>query len=152
MKRSAVLAFILSLLACGGADKKVEKKAEKVTVEFRLAETEPAEGLTEMTIHDSGEKFYIHDKVLMNNYDIQFALPIVWEGKSVVELTFTEAGKVRFAMLTKENLERRIGILIDGELVMAPTIKAPILEGKAIIEGNFSEEEAHRIADGITSK
>ncbi len=102
-----------------------------------------------MTIPGSEEKFYVRDTVVMSNYDIQRALPIVWNGKSVVELTFTPAGKVRFAMLTKENLGKRIGILIDGKLVTAPIVEAPILEGKALIDGDFSEEEAHRIADGI---
>ncbi len=147
MRKFACLIIILFLFGCGSPEKKEEMGMVKV--EFHLAETEPAEGLTEMTIPDSGEKFYIHDKVLMNNYDIQLALPILWDGKSVVELTFTEAGKVRFARLTEENLGKRIGILINGKLVMAPTIKAHILEGKAMIEGNFSEEEADRIATGI---
>ena len=147
MKKVACLIVILFLFGCGSPEKKEEMVMVKV--EFRLAETEPAEGLTEMTIPGLEEKFYLHDKVLMNNYDIQFALPFLWDGKSVVELTFTEAGKVRFARLTEENLGKRMGILIDGKLVMAPMIKAPILEGKAIIEGNFSEEEADRIATGI---
>lgn len=147
MKRIAFLIIILFVCGCGSPEKEAE--VEMVKVEFCLAETEPAEGLTEVTLSSSGEKFYLHDEVLMSNYDVQIAFPVVWEGKSVVELTFTEAGKVRFAMLTEENVGKRIGILVDGELVSAPIVRAPITEGKAIIAGDFSEEEAHQIAAGI---
>jgi len=147
MKKVACLIIILFLCGCGSPEK--EPEMQKVKVEFRLAEAEPAEGLTEMTLSTSGQRFYLHDEVAMSNYDIHIALPLVWEGKSVVELTFTEAGKVRFAMLTEENVGKRIGILVDGELVSAPIVRAPISEGKAIIDGDFSEEEAHEIAAGI---
>lgn len=147
MKKIAFLIIILFLCGCGSPEEEAEM--EMVKVEFCLAETEPAEGLTEVTLSTSGEKFYLHDEVLMSNYDVQIAFPVVWEGKSVVELTFTEAGKVRFAMLTEENVGKRIGILVDGELVSAPIVRAPITEGKAMIDGGFSEEEAHEIAAGI---
>ncbi|MGB2697082.1 MAG: hypothetical protein WBD28_04385 [Candidatus Zixiibacteriota bacterium] len=148
MRKFACLLIILFLFGCGGA----EKKPEMVKVEFRLAETEPAEDLTEMTIPGLEEKFYLHNEVLLSNDDIQFAFPGSLGDRAVIELTLTEAGKEKFAQITKENLEKRIGILIDGKLVMAPTIKAPILEGKAVIDGNFSEEEAERLATSIMLK
>lgn len=148
MKKVACLIVILFLFGCGGA----EKKPEMIRVEFRLAETEPAEGLTQMSIPGLEEKFYVQDEVLLSNEDIQFAFPVKRQEHSVIELTFTEAGKEKFARITKENVGKKMGVLIDGELIMAPTIRAPILEGKAIIDGNFSEEEADKIANAIMLK
>ena len=148
MKKVAFLIAILFLFGCGGAD----KKPEMMRVEFRLAETEPAEGLTQMTIPDLEEKFYLQDEVLLSNEDIAFAFPIKRQDHSVIELTLTQAGTEKFAQITKENIGKRIGVLINGKLVMAPTIRAPILEGKAIIDGNFSEEEADKIANAIMLK
>ena len=148
MKKVAFLIAILFLFGCGGAD----KKPEMMRVEFRLAETEPAEGLTQMAIPGLEEKFYLQDEVLLSNEDIAFAFPVKRRDHSVIELTLTQAGTDKFAQITRENIGKRIGVLIDGKLVMAPTIRAPILEGKAIIDGNFSEEQADKIANSIMLK
>jgi len=129
-----------------------EKQAEKVTVEFRFAETEAAEGLTEIILPITGQKFYLHDEVIMSNEDIAMASVTMWNGKPVVELQFTLTGKDKFAQLTKENLKRRVGMLVDGKLVTAPIINAPIDQGIAIITGDFTKDEAQRIADGINKK
>jgi len=141
MKRTIGLIILLALLGCA--------QQSGVTVEFRLAETEPAEGLTLMTCTASGESFYLHDEILLSNADIESASPDSWDGRPTVALTFTEAGREKFARLTEENIGGRVGMLVDGELVTAPVIRAPILEGKAVINGDFTEEEATRIAAGI---
>ena len=46
-------------------------------------------------------------------------------------------------------LPKPIGMLVDGELITAPVIRTPIREGRAVINGDFTEEEAKRIAAGI---
>ena len=141
MKRTIGLIILLALLPCA--------QQSGVTVEFRLAETEPAEGLTLIVCTASGESFYLHDEVLLSNADIESASPGSWEGRPTVALIFTEDGREKFARLTGDNIGGRVGILVDGELVTAPVIRAPILEGKAVINGDFTEEEAKRIAAGI---
>jgi preprotein translocase subunit SecD len=138
-----VIGLIILLIVLGCAQQ------EGVTVEFRLAQPEPAEGLTLVVLAASGESFYLHDEVLLSNADIECASPGSWDGRPTVALTFTEAGREKFAQLTEENVGGRVGILLDGELVTAPVIRAPIYEGKAVINGNFTEQEAKRIAAGI---
>ncbi len=144
MKTVTVLIVLLALLGCA-------KAPEQVTIEFRLAETEPAEGLTEMIFHRTEETFYLHDEVLISNADIASASATMWEQRPVVDLRFTEAGTQKLAKLTTENVKKRVGMLVDGTLASAPVINAPILEGRAIIDGDFSEKEARRIAAGIVS-
>jgi preprotein translocase subunit SecD len=39
-------------------------------------------------------------------------------------------------------------MLIDGEVVAAPTLKSPIGDA-AVISGDFTQSEAQRIADGM---
>ncbi len=148
MKRIAVLILVLFLFGCGTP----EKEVEKVTVEFRPAQTEPVEGWTLMTIPETVQAFYVDNEVLISNADIAWAVVASWEGRPVVELTLTESGKEKFAQVTKENVGKRMGILVNGELVLVPVIQAPILNGKAIIDGKFTEEEAERIATGIISQ
>ena len=139
--------IISSLLGCVGT----QKKSEQVTIEFRLAEKEPAHGLIEMKIHRTGERFYLHKEVLLSNTDVASASVSLWSQHSVVELIFHDMGREKLSRITRANVNKHIGMLLDGKLISAPLILAPILEGKAIIDGNFSEEEAHRIADGIVS-
>lgn len=148
MRRIVGLIVLLSLLGCGSG----QKKAETVTVEFRLAEIVSGEGLTEMSIPDSFEKFYLHDEVLISNADIAWAMPTSWQNRPAVELTLTQTGREKFAQLTQEHLGRLMGIVVDGKLVIVPMIKAPILDGIAVIDGNFSAEEANRIAAGIITR
>ena len=126
-----------------------EKPVKKVTVEFRFAETTPAGGLTEYTFPQSGEKFYLHQEVVMSNREIDEAIIDEWQGRPVVRLILTAGGKEKFAQLTADNINRHMAILVNGKLVTAPRINAPITQGVALINGDFSKEEAKRIVEGI---
>lgn len=63
----------------------------------------------------------------------------------VVTLEFNDEGKELFAKLTKENLQKSIAIFLDNQLISAPTVQAEITDGNAIIEGNFTVEEAKEL-------
>jgi len=63
-----------------------------------------------------------------------------------VSLEFNEQGKELFAKATQENLNKRIVIVLDGEVVSAPTVNSAITDGKAMITGNFTPEEAEKTA------
>mgnify|MGYP000563044169 CR=1 FL=1 len=145
MKKLVLLLIALSLLSCS-SDKKA---VEEVVVEFRFAETTPAEGLTEYTFPQSKEKFYLHQEVVMSNKEIDNAMVDEWQGRSVVRLVLTAGGKEKFAQLTADNINRHMAILVNGKLVTAPRINAPITQGMALINGDFSKEEAKRIVEGI---
>jgi len=125
---------------------------ETVTVEFRIAEVEPALGLTEMTISGIDEKVYLHDEVLLTNADIDTAFVSMRNERPAVDVFFTDSARGEFAAITRGNMGKRMGIVVDGELVSAPVIRSPILQGRAIIMGDFTTEEAERIAEGIMHK
>jgi len=125
------------------------KGPQPMRLEFRLAQMEPGEGLTEMTFDPTGEKLYLHDEVLIDNRDVSSAKAADWGGQYVVDLIFTAAGKEKLARITGEHVAEKMGILVDGRLLSAPMINAPILEGRAVIVGDFTQEEAQRIAAGI---
>ena len=52
-----------------------------------------------------------------------------------VSVTFNDAGKDIFAELTRKNLNKRIGIFLDGNLVSAPEVQQEIPSGQAVITG-----------------
>ena len=59
-----------------------------------------------------------------------------------VSLTFKESGREKFQKLTKENIEKPIAILLDGEAVTMPIVRQEITGGQAQITGSFTVEEA----------
>jgi preprotein translocase subunit SecD len=63
-------------------------------------------------------------------------------GAPQVSLQFDGEGTALFADLTKRNLGKRIAILIDGVIVTAPTVQSEILNGEAVITGNYTTSEA----------
>ena len=62
--------------------------------------------------------------------------------KPIVTLEFDDQGKQLFAELTKNNIQKRIAIFLDNILISAPTVQTEISDGNAIIEGDFTIEQA----------
>jgi|GEM_PF-2731585 len=67
-----------------------------------------------------------------------------------IQVVFSEAGRRRFAELTRASKGRRLAMVIGGALCCAPNIVSEIAGGTAEISGNFSEEEAKALAAKIT--
>ena len=69
----------------------------------------------------------------------------------VVELTFTADGTTKFADATTKAYAagESIGIYYDGKFVSVPTVNAAITDGKAVIEGMSTIEEAKNLASYI---
>jgi preprotein translocase subunit SecD len=70
-------------------------------------------------------------------------------GLPVVSLELTNEGAKIFEKLTRENLGKPIGIFIDNNLISAPVVREVISGGKAIIEGNFSLQQAKELAANL---
>jgi len=63
-----------------------------------------------------------------------------------VAVDFNKEGAKEFAKITEANIERNLAIVLDGKVQSAPVIKSKIPDGHAIIEGNFTMEEAKNLA------
>jgi protein-export membrane protein SecD len=63
-----------------------------------------------------------------------------------VAVDFNREGAAKFARITEINIERNLAIVLDGRVQSAPVIKSKIPDGHAIIEGNFTMEEAKNLA------
>lgn len=59
-----------------------------------------------------------------------------------VALEFNEEGTNLFADITKRNTGKLVAIFLDGYPISIPRVNEPILDGKAVISGNFSVPEA----------
>ncbi|MFA7216967.1 MAG: protein translocase subunit SecD [Candidatus Paceibacterota bacterium] len=63
-------------------------------------------------------------------------------GQPVVALTFNSEGRDLFAKITKEHKGEILAIFLDGSPISTPVINDEITDGKAVISGNFTPEEA----------
>ncbi|MFH1170084.1 MAG: protein translocase subunit SecD [Candidatus Vogelbacteria bacterium] len=66
-----------------------------------------------------------------------------------ISVEFDQTGGDIFAKLTKENVEKRIGIYLDGQLLSAPVVREEIKDGRAEISGDFTVEEARTLVRNL---
>ncbi len=71
------------------------------------------------------------------------------QSKIVVSLEFNQKGKEAFKKATEENIGKPIFILLDNQIISAPTVNTVIPDGKAVIEGNFDVDSAEELASLI---
>lgn len=62
-----------------------------------------------------------------------------------VALEFTSEGGKIFAALTKANVGKPLAIFLDGQLISAPVVREEIRDGRAVITGNFTVDEAKQL-------
>ena len=63
-------------------------------------------------------------------------------GYPEVAIEFNSDGARQFAQVTETNVNRNLAIVLDGTVQSAPTIRTRIPDGKAVIEGSFTTDEA----------
>ena len=64
----------------------------------------------------------------------------------IVSISFDNSGKDKFAKLTKDNLNKRIAIVLDNQIVSAPTVQSEITDGQAVITGSKDIKDAQDLA------
>lgn len=67
-------------------------------------------------------------------------------GNPQVSLVFTSSGAEKFAEITKNNLNKRVAIVLDDQVISAPTVNTPILDGNAVITGGFTSDQAKALS------
>ena len=67
-------------------------------------------------------------------------------GEPYVSLTFDSTGARVFGEATEQNVNKRLAIVLDSNVYMAPVIRERIPSGQAQITGGFTAEEAKDLA------
>lgn len=63
-----------------------------------------------------------------------------------IGLEFDDEGTKLFAEITEKNVGKPLAIFLDNYMISAPNVNEPIREGKAVITGQFTLEEAKDLA------
>jgi preprotein translocase subunit SecD len=63
-----------------------------------------------------------------------------------VQFRFNSSGARKFAQATQENVGRPFAIVLDNEVISAPVIREPILQGSGQISGSFTVQGANDLS------
>lgn len=102
---------------------------------------------------EAANRIYFNPESKLKGADIKKATVTFDQntGKPQVALSFSEKGAKIFGDLTTKNVQRPIGIFLDDSLLSAPTVQQPILDGNAVITGQYTTDQARQLAVAINS-
>jgi hypothetical protein len=120
------------------------------------APSDDAEAMNLVFIGSAGrthqETLYVRKTVLLDQTAVKSAKVVRDNmGKPQIDFQLTNAGRKRLAEVTRELIHKRLALVIDGRLYMAPVIQSEINSGGGNIAHNFngqefSEQEAEALA------
>lgn len=90
-------------------------------------------------------------RVLDENYFVNSSVQLNQAYQPMVELTFNDEGAKIFGELTERLVGQQMAIFVGGEMLTAPNINEPIYGGKAVITGNYTQDEANELSRDINT-
>ncbi len=72
-------------------------------------------------------------------------------GAAQVSLQFNSEGKDLFAAITERNVNKPVAIFLDGEPISIPNVNEPIRDGRAVISGSFTLQEAKLLSQRLNA-
>lgn len=141
----AITMMILSLSACGvkptgkdtptGSETSTSAQQEngnytELADKVRLYKRSPVSAACRIQIKDEA------NTVLLDASDIML-VSAKWSEQNgyYIQLDFTTEGSVAFANATRENIGKKLSIVLDDRVLMAPVIVSEITDGSVIIPG-----------------
>ncbi len=73
------------------------------------------------------------------------------DNRPIVDFTMNTLGGKKFAQVTQTNIGKRFAIILDNQVLSAPSINTPILGGSGYITGNFTVASANQLAIELRS-
>ena len=160
-KLAVALGMVLALVGCktppaktssttgelGASQKVMHHNAHAAKVEFYVAQAKAAPGLVEVKLPEG--KLYMHKKPVLTRKDLTEAAALAdRDGKNFVGLRFSEAGARKLNEISRNNMGKMLALVINRELVAAPTLGEPLDKG-VLAFGVPSAEMAANIAAKI---
>ena len=94
-----------------------------------------------------GTNYIIEETPVVGGEDLTDAQPAFDQnGQPAVNFRFNPSGGRAFGDYTGENIGKPFAIVLDDQVISAPTIQAHITGGSGIITGNFTIEESTQLA------
>jgi hypothetical protein len=126
--------------------------AAPVRFEVKLAEEKPATGLREAKVSGTDLTVYLHAEAIVTNSDISraYIIQVDHSPQYNVGVEFNPSGAQKIGTATAKHIGKPLAILLNGQVVMTPTVRAPIGDS-AVISDDLSKAEAEKIVKGMTN-
>ena len=115
---------------------------------FRLVSESSNEFGSDKMISETGEELIVSKRIVMSGENLIDAQPRLDNQNNTPTVSFTldRSGAQKFGRTTTDFVGRRIAIVLDNQVISAPSIREPITGGSGSISGNFSFQEATDLA------
>ena len=67
-------------------------------------------------------------------------------GRPIISFTFNAAGGRAFCNATRQNIGKRLAIMLDNEIISAPVVQSAICGGSGVITGSFTTQQTQEQA------
>ena len=94
----------------------------------------------------AGEQYVIVRKPAVGGETLTDAGVSFQDGAAAVSFKFNNLGAKKFGEVTKNNVGEQLAIVLDDEVISAPTIQSAITGGSGVITGNYTSESAQELA------
>jgi preprotein translocase subunit SecD len=118
-------------------------------LEFRLLAQQGAADVDMLPMReDGGQRVPVDRRVIAEGADLIDAQPAFDSrtNEPIVNFRFNIRGAQRFGQATTENIGRPLAIVLDNEVISAPTIQSPITGGQGQISGRFTVQQVNDLA------
>ncbi|MHB1316281.1 MAG: protein translocase subunit SecD [Minisyncoccota bacterium] len=145
--------LIVELPGVADVEQAVKMLGETPRLEFMLVRPE-AKGLTEAELATkTSDEVFMPTGItgaLLSKATLEFSQNSQGiAGQPIVGLAFNSEGKELFAKVTRENKGQILAIFLDGSPISTPVINDEISDGKAVISGSFTREEAKALVRNL---
>ncbi len=91
-------------------------------------------------------RYVVFKRIVVGGESLTDAQPTNDRGQWIVSFKFDSSGGRRFCQATTDNVQRRLAIVLDNQVISAPVVQSPICGGAGIITGQFTVESATELA------
>lgn len=149
IQRSGIDRIMVQLPDVTNLDTVKETIGSVAKLDFRLVAdvNKPADETIELKTREGG-RVRLEDEILMTGDAVKTASVEVDPQNNGLDVAFqlTSVGKATFGRITSDNVGRQLAIVLDNTVQSTPVIRTEITGGSGVIQGNFTREEAHRLA------
>ncbi len=140
---------IICLLGCAAYHQ--PHPSSPVRIEFRPASFEPFENALQLTPRYGDQTVWVDTEPILENQHVESAaMATDNRGNRAVVMSLTDEGARLMWDLTGDQLDRPLAILIDGQLLVAPVVRARIRTHVMITGGrNGLGAEAQQLVDSF---
>jgi preprotein translocase subunit SecD len=143
--------IIVELPGLNNPQEAISLIGKTAVLNFRLAVASPSAELQKSLAYQQFGPYQI--KTNLSGKDLKKASAVFNQnnGSPEVAIEWNSDGAKNFAEITKKNVGKQLAIFLDDQIVSAPTINTPILDGNAVISGNFKLDEAKQLATQLNA-